>query len=87
MFWWTFYLQCQGRREVAQERRYKENVWRTGTGAVREPEDVASNIGCFVSESGHARIEGDLRGWEFYSQFFTIFFVDKRTFFGAIIST
>jgi len=54
---------------------------------VREPEDVASNIGCFVSESGHARIEGDLRGWEFYSQFFTIFFVDKRTFFGAIIST
>lgn len=25
---------------------------------MREPEDVASNNGCFVSESGHARIEG-----------------------------
>jgi len=59
LFGWTFCLQCKGRKEVAQERRYKENVWRTGTGALREPEDVASNNGCFVSESKHARSEGD----------------------------
>ena len=57
---------------------------------MREPEDVASKNGCFVSESGHARVEGGqelrklfffLRGWEFHSQFFTIFTIDKRTFF------